>query len=681
LITSPLDLTAKMTSPNSAIAPDIKAGEGEFLSLLEVVRSNLPDGPSVQAKLHASTARIEDPATAGLFENDGEAAIAPSTTRRDFASFGTSLPPSGQKLPPVTGSVADRDVDIWIEPVPIEMDKPAIDRPVGARDIELVTWTLPSDKVGSSGMTQTQSPALTSLLAPPTPQPVQIETGSVAAGADEARAAVRLADTSNTGERNTGDPSAGERVETARPIQSMPAANVPVARFEAAPAPVATPVPSALPGEVAPPSPTTSIRNGQTGSPQKRPSEPSIARPMVAQMRAAEPIGAQATTPATAPLEQAEQSSTQVRQGPPSVEAEQRRSNGPYMRDDAAATRRDNSMPEVPEAQTPRTQRHDGLRHALSSSVDVNAPAATSGAARQAVQAAQSSPAEIPPTAPSRKAQASKVAGPDALPDRLRAISSPLAVANGSKAVRVAEPKRPIERTKALEPGQGVPTVKEPTDKRSAAAPDLQTAPAQPQHSAPSIAPSTQAPSVAPIAATPPTSPVSPAVASATEAATRADGGAQIESAINQLTQARETARKARPELTVRNQDFGAVRMQIETAGADLRATIANRDPAFVPAVQAALVERAMGLVSETGSNVSQRGADMTNNSQSGQNSAAGQHAQSDGRYGSSTGSGQGSSQPYREQTGSRDDNASANGSQRPAQSGDQDPAGGDVFA
>lgn len=135
----------------------------------------------------------------------------------------------------------------------------------------------------------------------------------------------------------------------------------------------------------------------------------------------------------------------------------------------------------------------------------------------------------------------------------------------------------------------------------------------------------------------------------------------QIETAIEQLSDMREAGRKLRPELSLRHAEFGAVNVRLEATGGDLRATLSARDPAFAPAIQAALAERMIAPGSEATSSQSQRGHDQSgsgSNSQAGaQNQYGGQTgAQSDARYGSSTGSGQASSQPYSEQTGASDE-------------------------
>lgn len=143
---------------------------------------------------------------------------------------------------------------------------------------------------------------------------------------------------------------------------------------------------------------------------------------------------------------------------------------------------------------------------------------------------------------------------------------------------------------------------------------------------------------------------------------------AQLENTIEQLTETRSIAQANRPEFTLRHQEFGAITMRMDAMGGDLRATLFSRDPGFVPAIQSALAERSVAATSETAGTNAQRGQDQSasqGGSQSGsqsqsQNNAfagsAGHGWHSEGRYGSSTGSGQGTSQPYSGQTDGADD-------------------------
>ena len=145
------------------------------------------------------------------------------------------------------------------------------------------------------------------------------------------------------------------------------------------------------------------------------------------------------------------------------------------------------------------------------------------------------------------------------------------------------------------------------------------------------------------------------AVSSAASSAAPVEGEvreiARIQDALEQLASAREAGRVIRPELSLRHSEFGFVNMRLDASGAELRATLSSRDPAFVPAIQAALSERAIAAGSEAATGSSQRGQDQSS-AQSG-NSGGWQGwagGGSDPRYGSSPGSGQASPQPYSEQ-------------------------------
>jgi len=145
-----------------------------------------------------------------------------------------------------------------------------------------------------------------------------------------------------------------------------------------------------------------------------------------------------------------------------------------------------------------------------------------------------------------------------------------------------------------------------------------------------------------------------------------------IEAAIEQFAEAREAARSTRPEVTMRHAEFGLVSMRLDASGSELRATLAARDPGFVPAVQAALAERAV-TGAEAGAqaqmSLSQRSQDQSgsnaDNGRSGQgqsNSGQGhgdsrdgsrEEPRSDQHYGISTGSDQVSPSPYEDQDAS----------------------------
>lgn len=133
--------------------------------------------------------------------------------------------------------------------------------------------------------------------------------------------------------------------------------------------------------------------------------------------------------------------------------------------------------------------------------------------------------------------------------------------------------------------------------------------------------------------------PAAPALPSAPDAP-------QQQSTIDQVGDLREALRAQRPALTLNHAEFGAVSVRLEDGGSDgWRAVLASRDPGFVPAIQAALAERAAVSASapatDSGGNLA------------GQNGAF-QNGTGDHRSGSSPNGGQGSPQPYLGQSGSR---------------------------
>jgi hypothetical protein len=153
---------------------------------------------------------------------------------------------------------------------------------------------------------------------------------------------------------------------------------------------------------------------------------------------------------------------------------------------------------------------------------------------------------------------------------------------------------------------------------------------------------SAQTNSAAPTSTAPPSAaPASPSAPPtlATEVKSDPRIAPQIEAAIEQLADTRQAARSARPEILMRHADFGLVSLRLDASSGDLRATLAARDPGFIPAVQAALVERAIAASSETATG--QRGPDQQSGSGTG---GAGQSLGQN--YGSSPGSSQGSPQP-----------------------------------
>lgn len=175
-----------------------------------------------------------------------------------------------------------------------------------------------------------------------------------------------------------------------------------------------------------------------------------------------------------------------------------------------------------------------------------------------------------------------------------------------------------------------------------------------------STQPSTLAVSVAP-------SPQQTGATPASDASAAFRPSPQIESTIDQLTQSRSDAKANRPELTVRHQEFGAINMRFDAGGGgDLRATLSARDPGFVPAIQTALAERGIAATSETSGSGAQRGNDQPGSYPG----AQGQGWNLDRQYGSSTGAGQGTSQPYLGQTQTLDEEIGSDQASRPGDRG-----------
>ncbi len=176
------------------------------------------------------------------------------------------------------------------------------------------------------------------------------------------------------------------------------------------------------------------------------------------------------------------------------------------------------------------------------------------------------------------------------------------------------------------------------------------------------------------------------AIPTGIEPRSEARAGQPIETVIGQLAEVREFVRASRPELTLRHHEFGAINVRIEATGADLRATLASRDPGFVPAVNAALAERAIAASAESTSGQSSRSNEQNGNQSSASQTASqggfsGSGASSDGRYGSSTGSGQGSSQPYWEQSGGDEEDSVVKDRSVSADVGSDDAHGTGLFA
>lgn len=149
--------------------------------------------------------------------------------------------------------------------------------------------------------------------------------------------------------------------------------------------------------------------------------------------------------------------------------------------------------------------------------------------------------------------------------------------------------------------------------------------------------------------ASPITAAITPAPLASSSHAPEAPGlsatapAADLEATLEQMTAMRDVARASRPELTLRHSEFGMINLRVEAAGSagEWRALLTSRDPGFVPAVHAALAERAVVASSESSSNPGAfsggRGSDTAPFGQ-----GAGQSP-----FGSSPGSGQGTSQSH----------------------------------
>lgn len=107
--------------------------------------------------------------------------------------------------------------------------------------------------------------------------------------------------------------------------------------------------------------------------------------------------------------------------------------------------------------------------------------------------------------------------------------------------------------------------------------------------------------------ATPAQPPVQAAAPAAAQPAAAPVPGVQLEQLVEALAQAREAGRGARGDMTVRHADFGLVAIRLEQDGLETRAQVSGRDPAFAPAIVAALAERSNAGFADT----PQRGQDQ----------------------------------------------------------------------
>jgi hypothetical protein len=232
--------------------------------------------------------------------------------------------------------------------------------------------------------------------------------------------------------------------------------------------------------------------------------------------------------------------------------------------------------------------------------------------AEAAALAALAQPAPPAPTPPARAAALPLVRGGIApLPAR---VSLPAASTAAPAAAFPGEDS--AAATPSTYPAEGLP--------------EALPQPAQPA-TMPAAAPPLLAAAASPPAQQPATAP----------ADTPAPPTPSIADTIAQADTLREALRAQRPELTLRHAEFGAVSLRLEATGAESwRAVLAARDPGFVPAIHAALAERAVSAAADTaGGFLSQNGT-------------------SDQRYGASPNGGQGGHSPHFGQSGARDGEA-----------------------
>jgi len=295
--------------------------------------------------------------------------------------------------------------------------------------------------------------------------------------------------------------------------------------------------------------------------------------------------------------------------------------------------------------------------------------------------------------------------------------STPKPISLRAASAKVPRPAAPSERATVVQPGRTATA--EPLRVASgveAAAPATlaegtapQTAASSPSPTtAPSASPTLPAPATPSVASAPAAANPAPSLTAPTAAPptpTSAAITASVEQFVEQISEAREAGRAFRPELTVRTGDFGQVGLRIDPSASanlnDWRATLVSRDPSFVPAVQAALAERAVMAASESGLSqsgaFSQRGGDHSPQNSGSQNSASNQSpsgfsagfhgggAGQEPRYGSSTGGDQGSAKPYSgEEADNGLDQAAADARDAPSSEGSDglsSGSGGALFA
>lgn len=158
----------------------------------------------------------------------------------------------------------------------------------------------------------------------------------------------------------------------------------------------------------------------------------------------------------------------------------------------------------------------------------------------------------------------------------------------------VPEELAQLPRTDRMEPRVGsatAPSAGSPSASDSLAA----SSQLQPQSQAQSHAPSQ--PQFA-VAVEAPAQGVPKPPAGGLEALVREPG--QIETLIENLSQARENGRQARGEMQLRHEDFGVLTVRLANTEGELKASLSSRDPAFAVAAQNALGERVVQSASDS---------------------------------------------------------------------------------
>ncbi len=255
--------------------------------------------------------------------------------------------------------------------------------------------------------------------------------------------------------------------------------------------------------------------------------------------------------------------------------------------------------------------------------------------------------------------QVALVPTPGALPPMLAPVLAPVLPPALAAAPPVPVPAR-LQRTGPLSPADRahaplparvtVPPAEDASEVQADAPFAPQSPPPTPFPAADSAPQPAQAAQPAPTFAAMPAAPAHPAPDRIESARNLAP---QQELTIAQVGDLREALRSARPEMTLRHAEFGFVSLRLEQpAPEQWRAVLASRDPGFVPAIQAALSDRAVAAASASADSGSFTGQNGTPQNGSGQNGSG------DHRYGASPNGGQAGLSPYLGQSGQRDGEA-----------------------